>query len=128
MEELELKIPEGIVDSLPADSQETKKDMEQAIAGWERDINAVLASEDDDDVVSAIVDIIEHFEERWESYDDFVVELRAWGQSPIYAMAWRNLHASVIRQIHDHEDLADHISRERHARIFSDGIRPGRDD
>ncbi|MFC7131615.1 MULTISPECIES: hypothetical protein [Salinibaculum] len=125
MDDIELTIPKGIVDSLPADSSETTKDMEKAVAGWERDINAVINAEEDDEVVSAIVDVIEHFEERWEAYDDFVVELRAWGQSPIYAMSWRNLHASIIRQIHDHEDLADRISRERHARIFSDGIRPG---
>jgi hypothetical protein len=72
------------------------------------------------------VDAVERFEERWEQYDDFVAELRAWGQSPIYAMAWRDLMAALIRQVYDHEELADGIDRERHARIVSDGIRPGR--
>lgn len=125
MDELELTIPQGIVDSLPPDSEDTKQDMGKAIAGWERELNAALTVEDDDEAVAAVVDLIEHFEDRWESYDEFIVELRAWGQSPIYAMAWRDLHAAVIQQIHEHEDLADRISRERHARIFDDGIRPG---
>jgi len=96
--------------------------MGRAITGWEEEVNAALDSEED---VSVIVDMIERFEGRWEAYDEFVVELRAWGQSPIYAVAWRNLHASVIRQIYDHEDLEDRINRERNARIVEDGIRPG---
>lgn len=125
VDEIELTIPKGIVESLPADSEDTKQDMQKALVGWERELNAALSSEADDDMVSAVVDIIEHFEDRWEAYDEYVVELRAWGQSPIYAMAWRDLTASIIRQIHEHEDLADHISRERHARIFDDGIRRG---
>lgn len=124
MDELELHIPERIVDSLPPDSDDTKQDMGKAIAGWERDLNRAL-SQDTEEAVGAVVDLVEHFEDRWESYDEYVVELRAWGQSPIYAMAWRDLTASVVHQIYDHEDLADEISKERHARIFDDGIRPG---
>jgi len=126
VDRLTLKIPTGIVDSLPADSDATKKDMDEAVSGWEGDLNAALSTDDDDEMVSAIVDMIEHFEQRWEKYDEYVVELRAWGQSPIYAMAWRDLHAAVLHQIHDHGDLSDRISRERHARIFDDGIRPGK--
>lgn len=124
MDDIELTIPKGIVDSLPADSEDTRQDMEKAAASWQRELNAALGA-GDDDMMDAVVDMIEHFEERWEDYDEYVVELRAWGQSPIYAMAWRDLHASVIQQIHDHGDLADRISRERHARIFDDGIRGG---
>ena len=123
MDELELVLPEAIIESLPPESEDTKRDMGQAVAGWERELSAAL--EADDDAVATVVDLIERFEGRWEAYDEFVVELRAWGQSPIYAMAWRNLHASVIRQIYDHDDLSDRISRERNARIVEDGIRPG---
>lgn len=125
MDELELAIPEGIIESLPPDSEETERDMGKAVAGWERDLNAALAVEDESEAVSAVVDALGHFEDRWEAYDEFVVELRAWGQSPIYAMAWRDLHAAIVRQIYDHEDLADRINRERHARMFDDGLRPG---
>jgi hypothetical protein len=125
MEEIDLALPEGIVDSLPADGDDARQDMGRAVAGWERDLNAALTVEDEDRAVSAVVDMIERFEDRWEAYDEFVIELRAWGQSPIYAMAWRDLHAATIRQIYDHEDLADRIDRERNARIVDDGIRPG---
>lgn len=125
MDDIELFIPEGIVESLPADGEDTKQDMGRAIQGWERDLNAVLSVEDDAEAVAGVVDMIEHFEDRWEAYDEYVVELRAWGQSPIYAMAWRDLHASIIQQLYDHEDLADRIDRERNARIVDDGIRPG---
>lgn len=125
VDELELYIPEGIVESLPPDSDDTKQDMSKAIQGWERELNAALTVEDDDEAVSAALDHIQHFETRWEEYDQYVVELRAWGQSPIYAMAWRDLHAAVVQQIYEHGDLAERIDRERHARIFQDGIRPG---
>jgi hypothetical protein len=124
VESITLTIPKSIVESLPEDSAETKQDMEKAIVGWEQRINASL-ERDDEEMGNAIVDLIEHFETRWESYDEYVVELRAWGQSPIYAMAWRDLHAAVVHQIRDHGDLDDRIDRERHARIFDDGIRPG---
>ncbi|KAA9410769.1 hypothetical protein EGO51_13500 [Haloarcula hispanica] len=122
MDNIELGIPAGIVDSLPPDSEDTKRDMEQAVGGWERELNAAL---DSTEPASAVVDHIEQFENRWEAYDEYVVELRAWGQSPIYAMAWRDLHAAVIAQIYDHEDLDERINRERNARIVDDGIRPG---
>lgn len=123
MDEIELTIPESIVESLPEDGEDVDRDMGKAVAGWERGLNAALAGDDESEAIADVVDVLEHFEDRWEAYDEFVVELRAWGQSPIYAMAWRNLTAAVVRQIADHEALADRIDRERHARIFEDGIR-----
>lgn len=125
VDEIELHIPEGIVESLPPDGEDTKQDMGKAIAGWERELNAAIDLDDEKEAVSAIVDLVEHFENRWEAYDEYVVELRAWGQSPIYAMAWRDLNAAVIQQIYGHDNLSDLIDRERHSRIFEDGIRPG---
>lgn len=122
MDDIELKIPSPIVDSLPADGADARQDIQRAVDGWEQDVNAVLDSEDP---AAGVVDLIEFFEERWEAYDGYVVELRAWGQSPIYAMVWRDLVASVIQQLYDHADLADRINRERNARIVDDGIRPG---
>jgi hypothetical protein len=122
MNDIELAVPATLVESLPADSEETERDLQQAVSGWEADINAVLNS---DDPAAGVVDILEYFEQRWEAYDEYVVELRAWGQSPIYAMVWRDLLAAVIQQVYDHSDLADRIDRERNARIVDDGIRPG---
>jgi hypothetical protein len=122
MEDIELTIPAALVESLPADSEATEQDLQQAVAGWKSDLNAAL---DSDDPAAAVVDIVEYFEERWEAYDEYVIELRAWGQSPIYAMVWRDLLAAVIQQVYDHADLADRIDRERNARIVDDGIRPG---
>lgn len=119
MADLSLTIPQSIVDALPEDGDPVHKDMERAVAGWERQLNDLLEEDDP----SGVVTLIERFEDRWERYDEFVVELRAWGQSPIYAMAWRDLLAVVIQQVYDHEDLADRIDRERHSRIVEDGIR-----
>ncbi len=123
MEELELLIPEQIVESLPEDGKDVRRDMTQAVAGWESDVNAALSADGDDEAIGAVLDLLEHFEGRWEAYDEYVVELRAWGQSPIYAMAWRDLYAAVVQQIYDHGDLADRLSRERNARLVEDGIR-----
>jgi len=122
MDDIELAVPAALLDSLPADSEDTEQDIKQAIAGWESDVNAALES---DDPVAGVVDILEYFENRWERYDEYVVELRAWGQSPIYAMVWRDLLAAVIQQVYDHGDLGERIDRERNARIVEDGIRPG---
>lgn len=122
MADLTLSIPQSIVEALPEDGENARRDMERAVEGWERQINDLL----DQDEPSGVVNLIERFEDRWERYDDFVVELRAWGQSPIYAMAWRDLLAVIIQQIYDHEDLADRIDRERHSRIVEDGIRRNR--
>ena len=126
MEAISLTVPEAIVESLPADGDDAARDMERAVAGWETRLNRAIEGADDEAAAGAVVDALERFEERWEQYDDFVAELRAWGQSPIYAMAWRDLMAGLMQQLYDHEDLGDRIDRERHARIVSDGIRPGR--
>ncbi|WP_135828785.1 hypothetical protein [Halorussus halobius] len=127
MDELTLSVPDPIVESLPADGEDAARDMREAVAGWQRRLNrAIEDAESDDDAAGAVVDALERFEGRWEQYDDFVAELRAWGQSPIYAMAWRDLMAALMRQLYDHGDLSDRIDRERHARMVSDGIRPGR--
>ena len=122
MDEINLAIPEVLVESLPEGSEDTKRDMQRAITGWEAELNAALTGDGEVDV-EGIVDLIERSEDRWEAYDEFVVELRAWGQSPIYAMAWRDLHAAVLQQLYDHDDLADRLSRERNARLVEDGIR-----
>lgn len=120
MSDLSLTIPQGIRSSLPDEDDAALADMERAVQGWERELNRLMADETDQ---VSIVDLLDRFESRWEQYDSFVAELRAWGQSPIYAMAWRDLHAALIQQLYDHEDLADRIDRERHARIVEDGIR-----
>ncbi|EFW89922.1 hypothetical protein ZOD2009_22112 [Haladaptatus paucihalophilus DX253] len=123
MDEISLSVPEAIISSLPEDGDSAARDMQEAVAGWERRLNRL---DENDELASAAVDVLERFESRWEQYDDFVAELRAWGQSPIYAMAWRDLHASLIQQLYDHEELSSHIDRERNARLVTDGIRPGR--
>ena len=76
MNEIELYIPEGIVESLPPDGEDTKQDMGKAIQGWERELNAAITVDDDEQAVSTVVDHIQHFEARWEQYDEYVVELR----------------------------------------------------
>lgn len=118
MDHISLEVPETIIEALPEDSDHAAQDMERAVAGYERQINDAMS-----DDAGGLVDALERFEERWEEYDDYVVELRSWGQSPIYAMAWRDLHASLIQQLYEHDGLAESIDRERHARIVEDGIR-----
>ena len=125
MEDVTLTVPASIYDSLPEGEDTPRLDMERAVEGWQTRLNRAIGDADDDAAaVSVVVDAMERFESRWERYDDFVVELRAWGQSPIYAMAWRDLQASLVRQLYDHERFGDRIDRERHARILGDGIRP----
>jgi hypothetical protein len=126
MDEVTLSIPAPILDSLPEDGQAAAQDMERAVEGWEQRINrAIAAAEDDAAAAGYVVDAIEELEGRLEDYDEFVPELRAWGQSPIYAIAWRNLQADLILQIHDHDWLSGHVDRERNQRIVEDGIRFG---
>ncbi|PSP56060.1 hypothetical protein BRC82_02690 [Halobacteriales archaeon QS_1_67_19] len=126
MEQISLTVPDPIVESLPADGEDAARDMREAVDGWEARLNRVVEDGDDEEAAEAVVDALERFENRWEEYDDYVAELRAWGQSPIYAMAWRDLMAALMRQLYDHDELADRIDRERHARLVEDGIRPGR--
>lgn len=118
MDDVSLELPAPLVDSLPADGDEVAADMRQAVQGWEDEINRRLTEDD-----PALVEILDRFESRWEEYDQYIVELRAWGQSPIYAMVWRDLHEAIMRQLYEHEGIADRLDRERHARIVEDGIR-----
>lgn len=126
MDEISLGVPQRIADSLPEGSDDAVLDMQKAVAGWERRINDALdAAEEEEAAIGAVVDALEVFEDRWERYDAFVVELRAWGQSPIYAMCWRDLYASLVQQLYADEELAARLDRERNYRLVDDGIRPG---
>ena len=123
MDQIDLYVPEAIVESLPADSEDTVADMQRAVEGFETSLNEAVQGIDDGEAAEAIVDAIERMETRAERHDEFVPELRAWGQSPIYAIAWRNLYVSLIRQLYDREDVAELIDRERNLRLVADGIR-----
>ena len=124
MDEVSLTIPAPILDSLPEDGQAAAQDMERAVEGWEQRINrAIDAADDDNEAAGYVLDAIEELEDRLEDYDEFVPELRAWGQSPIFAIAWRNLMADLIGQLHDHEGLGERLDRERTHRLVDDGIR-----
>ncbi|WIV66527.1 hypothetical protein [Natrialbaceae archaeon AArc-T1-2] len=124
MDEVSLGVPKPLLERLPDGDDDAAADMQQAVAGWERRINRAIAEADDDrEAAGHVLDAIDRFERRFETYDEFVPELRAWGQSPIYAIAWRNLYADLIGQLYEHEDLADRLDRERNARLVEDGIR-----
>jgi len=124
MDEITLAVPRPLLDALPDDGEAAAADMQQAVAGWERRINRAIADAADDREASGyVVDAIERMQDRHERFDEFVPELRAWGQSPIYAIAWRNLYADLIGQLYEHEELAAHLDRERNARLVEDGIR-----
>jgi hypothetical protein len=124
MDEVDLGVPRPILESLPDDDGSAARDMERAVEGYQQRVNRAIGEADDDsEAAGYLLDVIEHLEDRARTYDEFVPELRAWGQSPIYAIAWRNLHADLIEQLSDHEDLADRLDRERNARLVDDGIR-----
>ncbi|AQL43356.1 hypothetical protein BV210_11935 [Halorientalis sp. IM1011] len=123
MDEITLAVPEPILDSLPDDDGAAEQDMKRAVEGWERRINRAIRDESAEDAAGYVLDAIELFEERMDTYDAFVPELRAWGQSPIYAICWRNLMADLIGQLYEHEELADRLDRERNQRVVEDGIR-----
>lgn len=126
MSEISLAIPQGVMDGLPEDGETTRRDVERAVAGIESRINREIDEADGvAEAAGIVVDAIEFLEERMERYDEFVPELRAWGQSPIYAITWRNLYAELIAQLYDHEWLAEELDRERNYRIVEDGIRFG---
>lgn len=124
MDDVSLGVPESILELLPQDGDSAAKDMQRAVDGWETRINRLIEEADDDaDAVAGVVDALEVMEERMETYDEFVPELRAWGQSPIYAMAWRDLYANLIGQLYDHDVLAGKLDEERNYRLVEDGIR-----
>jgi chemotaxis regulatin CheY-phosphate phosphatase CheZ len=124
MDELSLGVPRQILESLPEAEDDAAADMQSAVAAWENRLNRMIEdAPTDTEAASRVVDAIERFEDRQQQYDQFVAELRAWGQSPIYAIGWRNLYADLIAQVYDHEDVASHLDRERNARLVEDGIR-----
>jgi len=124
MSRIDLGVPEPIVDALPSDGGDAAADMRRAVAGWEDRIDRALEDAADDRAAAAVLtDAVERMEERRDGYDAFVPELRAWGQSPIYAIAWRNLYADLIGQVYEHDDVGGEIDRERNARVVEDGIR-----
>ncbi|WP_049928643.1 hypothetical protein [Halopiger goleimassiliensis] len=124
MDPISLGVPEPILERLPDDDADAAADMQEAVAGWERRLNRAIEEADDErEAAGRVLEAIDRFEERYETYDELVPELRAWGQSPIYAIAWRTLYADVIAQLYDHDDLGDHLERERNARLVADGIR-----
>lgn len=124
MDDISLHVPEQILDSLPQDSDSAALDMQRAVEGWETRINhGISEANGDEEAAGYVLDAIEQMDERLDHYDAFVPELRAWGQSPIYAIAWRNLQAALISQLYEHDTLGEHIDRERNARLVEDGIR-----
>ena len=126
MDEIDLAIPRSILDSLPED-EATAPDMERALEGYQQRVNSQIATAiDDAEVAGEALDLVEHLESRAERYDEFIPELRAWGQSPIYAIAWRNFCVAVVDQLYDHAALGDRLDRERNYRIADDGIRMNR--
>ena len=126
MDEFDLGVPTQILESLPDEDDAARQDMQRAVAGLESRLNeGVSAAEDEREAAQTVVGALERLEDQLEQYDEFVPELRAWGQSPIYAIAWRNLQADLIEQLHEHDWLAPHLDRERNARRVADGIRYG---
>lgn len=126
MDEISLGVPEPLLSRLPEEDDSAAMDMQQAVLGWERQLNqAIESAADDREAANRVLEAIDHFENRIERFDELVPELRAWGQSPIYAITWRTLYADVIAQLYDHEELGEHLDRERNYRLVEDGIRIG---
>ena len=123
MPEIELGVPRGVVESLPEEEGTAEQDMRRAIAGIQSRLNEALDEADPDEAAEVVADAVEQMEAQASTYHEFVPELRAWGQSPIYAIAWRNLYLELIGQLYDHEWLADDLDRERNFRLVEDGIR-----
>ncbi|NGM70004.1 hypothetical protein G6M89_13460 [Natronolimnobius sp. AArcel1] len=124
MDDISLGVPEPLLEQLPDDEAATATDMQTAVADWERRLNQAIADADDDrEAAGRILEAIDRFEARYETYDELVPELRAWGQSPVYALTWRTLYADVIAQLYEHDELAPHLERERNVRLVDNGIR-----
>ena len=125
-ESIDLGVPRGVLESLPDEDDAAERDMHRAVAGYQRALETAFESAaDESEAAEAAVDLLEHLEERMETYEAFVPELRAWGQSPIYAIAWRNLCAELAAQVYEVDWLAERIDRERNYRRVEDGIRFG---
>ena len=124
MDEISLGVPGPLLDSLPDEDGGAARDMQRAVEGYEQRLNDLIdGAEDDAEAAGRVLDVVEHFETRGERFDEFVPELRAWGQSPIFAIAWRNLYADLIEQLYDNDWLAAQLDRERNARLVEDGVR-----
>jgi Zn-dependent oligopeptidase len=124
MDEFDLGVPKQILESLPDEDEAARQDMQRAVAGLEARLNeAVAAAEDEREAAQNVVSALERLEDQLDQYDEFVPELRAWGQSPIYAIAWRNLQADLIMQIQDVGWVAERVDQERNYRTVEDGIR-----
>jgi hypothetical protein len=124
---VELGVPQQILQSLPDEDGDPATDMKRAVAGMESQLNrAIESAETETEAASHVVDALDRLDGDLDRYDEFVAELRAWGQSPIYAVAWRNLQADLILQLHEHDWLADHVDRERTHRLVEDGLRFGK--
>ena len=122
MEPIELAVPKGLAETLPEDSDDALMAMQREIEQYESHINGAIES-DEGDPASAAADVIDRLQERWEAYDGYIVELRSWGQSSIYAEVWCDFQYALIQQLYDHEGLAAELDRERTARLVDDGIR-----
>jgi hypothetical protein len=123
MPEIELGVPRGVIESLPEGDETAERDMRRAIAGIQSRLNEEVGGSDPAEAATVVVDAVERMEEQASTYHEFVPELRAWGQSPIYAIAWRNLYVELIGQLYEHEWLAGELDRERNFRLVDDGIR-----
>lgn len=122
MEPIELAVPKGLAETLPEDSDDALMAMQREIEQYESHVNGAIES-DEGDPASAAADVIDRLQERWEAYDGYIVELRSWGQSSIYAEVWCDFQYALIQQLYDHEGLAAELDRERTARLVDDGIR-----
>ena len=128
MEPISLGIPGGVLDSLPEDDGAAAQDMRRAVQGIESSLNrAIEHAESESEAAGQVLDAVEAMESHAERYHEFVPELRAWGQSPIYAIAWRNLYLELLAELTSVEWLEPHMDRERNFRIVEDGIRFGGD-
>ena len=123
MPEIELGVPKGVIESLPEEDGTAERDMRRAIAGIQSRLNEEVDGTDPSEAASVVADAVEQMEAQASTYHEFVPELRAWGQSPIYAIAWRNLYVELIGQLYDHDWLGDELDRERNFRLVDDGIR-----
>jgi len=105
MPEIELGVPKGVVESLPEEDGTAEQDMRRAIAGIQSRLNDEIAGAEPAEAAEVVADAVERMEAQASTYHEFVPELRAWGQSPIYAIAWRNLYVELIGQLYEHEWL-----------------------